>query len=160
MEKFSRTLLYALAPTTLLLITCSSPTASAPPSGLNSNNAAEIQLVGGGNADEADATAENSIDSNANEENGNDPDADGNEVEVSGMVEAMTAETLTISGVTYMIADFTEFMNVIMVGDQVNIHTITNADSTFTISEIEISDSAGNDNDDENGDDSGDNEKG
>ena len=160
MEKFSRTLLYALAPTTLLLITCSSSTVFAPPSGLDSNNATEIQLVDSSNAKEVNANAENSIDSNASEENGNDPDAGGNEVEVSGVVEAMTAETLTISGVTYMIADFTEFMNVIMVGDQVNIHTITNADSTFTISEIEISDSAGNDNDDENGDDSGDNEKG
>ena len=74
------------------------------------------------------------------------------EVEVFGVVESMTETTLTINGVTYnIVANLTEFRDVISVGDQVKIHVIVNADGTFTIREIEIS--IGNDNGDDNSND-------
>lgn len=74
------------------------------------------------------------------------------EVEVFGVVESMTDTTLTINGVTYnIVANLTEFRDVISVGDQVKIHVIVNADGTFTIREIEIS--IGNDNGNHNSND-------
>jgi len=89
----------------------------------------------------------------------------GNEVEIFGVVESMTETAITINGVTYnIVADLTEFNDVISVGDQVKIHVILNADGTFTIREIELSlgDDNGNNNDntnvnsnDDNGNDNG-----
>lgn len=71
------------------------------------------------------------------------------EVEIFGVVESLTETTITVNGVTYnILADFTEFKDVISVGDQVKIHVIVNADGTFTIREIEIS--IGDDNDNAN----------
>ncbi|HMD81824.1 MAG TPA: DUF5666 domain-containing protein [Anaerolineales bacterium] len=67
------------------------------------------------------------------------------EVEVFGFVESMTDTALTVNGVTYnIVANLTEFRDVISVGDQVKIDVIVNADGTFTIRDIEIS--IGNDN--------------
>ena len=69
----------------------------------------------------------------------------GSELEIFGIVESMTETTITINGVTYnIVADLTQFNDVISVGDQVRILVIINADGTFTIREIEIS--IGNDN--------------
>ena len=69
----------------------------------------------------------------------------GTELEVFGIVESMTETSITINGVTYnIVADLTQFNDVVSVGDQVRIFVIVNADGTFTIREIEIS--IGNDN--------------
>jgi hypothetical protein len=57
--------------------------------------------------------------------------------EVIGVVDAITANSITISGVTYSLASFTKFNNIISVGDQVKVHIIVNADGTFTIREID-----------------------
>ena len=56
--------------------------------------------------------------------------------EILGAVEAMTANTITISGVTYNLASFTEIKDIVAVGDQVKLHVILNADGTFTVREI------------------------
>ena len=69
--------------------------------------------------------------------NNNDNSSDDDEQEVSGIVEALTTDSITINGVVYMLADFTEFNDLIALGDQVKIHVTVNADGTFTIREIE-----------------------
>ncbi|NWG07832.1 MAG: hypothetical protein HXY35_14240 [Chloroflexi bacterium] len=97
----------------------------------------------------------NTDDDNANA-NSNDDDSSGAEQEVFGVVDAITAESVTVGGVTYSFASFTEFKDVISVGDQVKLHVIVNADGTFTVREIEkFDDSAtGDDNsNDDNGND-------
>jgi hypothetical protein len=62
-----------------------------------------------------------------------------NASEIFGAVEALTTDTITINGVMYDLAGFTEFKNQIGVGDQVKVHLIANADGTFTVREIETS---------------------
>lgn len=60
--------------------------------------------------------------------------------EIFGSVEAITADTITVNGVTYNLAQgFTEIKDVLAVGDQVKLHVIVNADGTFTVREIEKS---------------------
>jgi hypothetical protein len=98
--------------------------------------------VGNSNDDNSNGNV-NSNDDNGNDDNSNDAG------EVFGVVEALTADSITIDGVTYQFASFTEFKDAIAVGDQVKIHVIVNADGTFTIREIERSDDQdGNANDD------------
>lgn len=59
--------------------------------------------------------------------------------EIFGAVEAMTAETITLNGVTYNLANFTAIKDIVAVGDQVKLHLIVNPDGTFTVREIEKS---------------------
>ena len=126
-----------------------------------------------GNTNDDNTNADDN--SNTANDNGNTNDnsngaPSGAEQEVFGVVETITADSITINGITYGIASFTEFKDLIAVGDQVKIHVIVNADGTFTIREIEkstdtgIGDDNGNSNDDNanyngnsNDDDSNDN---
>jgi len=73
---------------------------------------------------------------------------------VLGVVDALTADSITVDGVTYGITSFTEFKDVIAVGDQVKLHVIVNEDGTFTVSEIEKSTGIGDDNTNSSTDDS------
>jgi hypothetical protein len=60
--------------------------------------------------------------------------------EIFGTIEAITADTITVNGVTYNLAQgFTEIKDSLAVGNQVKVHVILNADGTFTIREIEKS---------------------
>lgn len=108
--------------------------------------------TGNANDDNSNGTAANSNDDNSNGASGNSNDdnsntAGGTDNEVFGLVEAMTADSITVGGVTYQLASFTEFKDAIAVGDQVKIHVLVNADGTFSIREIEKSDDlSGNDN--------------
>lgn len=67
------------------------------------------------------------------------PQAADDEDEVFGIVEVITADTITVDGVTYNLADFTEFKDALTVGDQVKLHLIVNADGTVTVREVEKS---------------------
>ncbi|PWB72334.1 MAG: hypothetical protein C3F07_12225 [Anaerolineales bacterium] len=84
----------------------------------------------------------NTGDDNANS-NANGNEAAGAEQEIFGVVESITADTITIDGVVYNLADFTEFNGMIAVGDQVKVHVIVNDDGTLTIREIEKSNGTG-----------------
>lgn len=95
----------------------------------------------------------NGADDNGNA-NANSNDGMDDEDEVFGVVESITTDSITIGGVTYTIASFTEFNNIISVGDQVKIHVIVNADGTLSIREIEKSTAGDDDNSNSNGDDS------
>ncbi len=117
----------------------------------------------GGNSNDVGNTNDGNSNSNANsnDDNGNDDGSNDNgddAGEVFGVVEAISADSVTINGVTYQFASFTEFKDAIAVGDQVKLHVIVNADGTFTIREIEKSDGSDDDNSNDgnsNGDDNG-----
>ena len=133
----------------------------------------------GANDNVANANDSNSNDDNANvndNTNTGDDNSNGNvngnandntapagpEQEMFGVVEAITTDSITIGGVAYSLASFTEFKNLIAVGDQVKIHVIVNADGTLTIREIEKSGGAGigDDNSNSNDDNSNFNDNG
>lgn len=60
--------------------------------------------------------------------------------EIFGTVEAITADTVTVNGVTYnLIQGFTEIKDSLAVGDPVKLYVILNADGTFTIRQIQTS---------------------
>lgn len=69
----------------------------------------------------------------------NQPIAGAAQNEIFGAVEAITSDTITIGGVTYNLASFTEIKDILAVGDQVKVHMIVNADGTITVREIEKS---------------------
>jgi len=106
----------------------------------------------------ANANANSNTNGNSNDNgnsNGNDSTG-GQQNEVTGVVEAITSDMITIDGVVYNLANFTEFKDGIVGGDQVKVHLIVNADGTFTIREIEKSTDIGtndNSNSNSNGDD-------
>jgi hypothetical protein len=113
-----------------------------------------------GNANDGNSnTGANSNDDNSNSGNSNEADDNSNDAgddddEVFGVVEAITLDSITVGGVTYQLADFTEFKDAIAVGDQVKIHVIVNADGSFTIREIEKSEGLSGDDDNGNDDNS------
>ena len=129
----------------------------------NQNDSNANDNASNSNDNQADnSNSANSNDDNGND-NGNDNSSDDDEQEVSGFVEAITTDSITINGVVYMLADFTEFKGLVALGDSVKIHAIVNADGTFTIREIEktggpgLGDGNSNDNgsDDNSNDDNG-----
>jgi len=103
-----------------------------------------------GNSNDNQADNSNSLNGN---ENVNDNASVGNDQEVNGVIEAITTDSITINGVTYAIAGFTEIKDLLAVGDQAKVHVIVNADGTFTIREIEKSAGTGLDNGNSNGSD-------
>ena len=74
----------------------------------------------------------------------------GDQLELRGVIEAMTNTSITINGVIYNFADFTEFKDSVSLGDMVKIHFVVNADGTFTIRGIELSSGGEDDNSNNN----------
>ena len=116
------------------------------------------------NANDDNSNGDNSNDDNANDDNtngntnGNDNSSD--DIEVIGILEALTSTSLTIDGVEYQIDSFTEFKGEIVVGDQVKAHVIVNTDGTLTVREIERFSGDDNGNDDNSNDDNGNDDNG
>jgi len=77
--------------------------------------------------------------------------------EVVGVVTAMDLTTITVDGVVYNIAAFSEIKGAINVGDTVKLEFITNADGTLRVREVKVSsgDINENGNSNENGNDNG-----
>lgn len=126
-----------------LKVESSLPDDTANSNGSNSNDIAANSndiAVNSNDASNANANTNDNANTNANTNDDNSNSApSGTEQEFSGVVEAITTNSITINGVTYQLANFTEFKDIIAVGDQVKIHVIVNADGTFTIREIERS---------------------
>ncbi len=102
------------------------------------DNTSNDNAASNSNDNQGDNSNSNSNNGNANDNsNNNDNSSAGDEQEVSGLVEAITTDSITINGVVYTLADFTEFNGIVALGDSVKIHAIVNADGTFTIREIE-----------------------
>ena len=92
------------------------------------------------NADNTNADNTNGTDTNANDNSntGNDNGAavGGAEQEIVGVVDAISADSVTVDGVVYQFGSFTELKDAIFVGDAVKLHVIVNADGSFTVREI------------------------
>jgi acyl-CoA hydrolase len=110
-----------------------------------------------------DTNTNASVDDNSNtsaNDNANSNDSGavsgGTEQEISGTVEAITASSITIDGVTYQFASNTEFKDAIFAGDSVKLHVIVNADGSLTVREVEKSagQTIGDDNSNSNDDNS------
>lgn len=112
------------------------------------------------NTNDNTTTGNDNINSNSNSNsNDNSNGAGGVEQEIVGEVEAISADSVTVGGVTYSFASFTEFKTPILVGDSVKLHLIVNADGTLTVREIEKTSGAsiGDDNSNDNGNSNDDN---
>lgn len=125
---------------------------SSPGDDSNANDANSNDDNANTNGDDGNANENtNGVDDNSNA----NTNANSNDVmsgsEIFGLVESITADSITIGGVTYTIASFTEFKDIISLGDQVKIHVIVNADGTLTIREIEKSSGSDDDNSNING---------
>jgi hypothetical protein len=128
----------------VLALTIESPGADDAVANDNSNNEND--------ANTNDDNANSNDNTNTASDNSNDAAGAAGQ-EVYGVVDAVTDGEITIDGVTYNLADFTEFKDIISVGDQVKIHVIVNADGTFTILEIENSNGIGANNNSNSNDD-------
>ena len=126
------------------------------------------------NSDDANANDSNANDDNANAntnddnsntgtDDANDNGAGGIEQEITGLVSAISASSVTVDGVQYQFGSFTEIKDPIFAGDTVKLHVTVGADGSLTVREIEkISgtdmdndNSNGNSNDDDGNDDNG-----
>lgn len=133
-----------------LKVESSLPDDTANSNGSNSNDIA----ANSNDASNANANTNDNANTNANSNDDNSNSApSGTSQEFSGVVEAITTNSITINGVTYQLANFTEFKTPIVLGDQVKIHVIVNADGTLTIREIEKTSGTGIGNSNDNGDD-------
>ena len=82
----------------------------------------------------------------------------GTQGEIFGPVEAITAETITVNGVTYRLESFTGLKDMLRVGDQVRLHLRIHADGTLTVREVErtmLSSGSFGDNSNSSGSDAG-----
>lgn len=76
--------------------------------------------------------------------------ATGGDLEVVGVIEAMTDTSVTIGGVVYQLTNLSEVKGLLAVGDQVRIQYVVNVDGTLAIRQIELN-SLGDDNANDNG---------
>jgi uncharacterized protein DUF5666 len=173
MKNTTRFLQSVLTLSLILLSACSNVQPPSTGDDSNANGSISTPFVDD-NGNSSNSNDTNSDDANSNDTNSNGNDDNSNTAgddpnEIFGIVEAITADSITVGGVTYQLAAITEFKDAVAVGDQVKIHIIVNADGTFTVREIEISDGLsgddnGNDansnddngNDDNSNDDNGD----
>jgi hypothetical protein len=105
------------------------------------------------NANDDNSNANTNGNSNSSGSNGNGDNSNGNSNEVFGTVQAMTSTSITIDGQTYDLSG-SEIKGTIQVGDFVKLHFSKNADGTFSVRELELSDQSqvGNSNgNDDNG---------
>lgn len=111
-----------------------------------------------GNDDNSSNANDNNVNSNDSNDNGNDNNSNGNSSdgsEVYGLVDVITATSITIGGQTYEFQTGIEITGLIQSGDFVKIHLVQNADGTFSVRELELSDptEGGNDNTNDNSND-------
>ena len=101
----------------------------------------KIRLEEEGNANSNDNQNgnENENDNDNENENANSNDQHHDKVEFSGAVEAISSESWTIAGRTVAITPSTEIEGSIVVGSQVEVKAMTNADGTLTALKIKLS---------------------
>src|SRR5688500_16034780 len=171
----TRFILFTLTLSAMLLSACSG--VNIPVTGDNSNvndSPSTPVIVDNGN----NANSNSNVNSNDNTNTNTNTNESG--IEIVGVVEVVTEDTVRINGVTYQLANLVEFTDLISVGDQIRFHLILNEDGTFTILQLEIitannngnnnansnddnsnnanyNDDNGNNNNDENGNDNDDN---
>lgn len=143
MQKSYRFLLSALILGSLFLGACTAGVPAGGSGGVEGSNSNDSNV--NTNGDDGNLNDNANGNDNANT-NANSNDRLDDDSEIFGLVEAITDDSVTIGGVTYLLANFTEFKDIISVGDQVKIHVIVNSDGTLTIREIERSSGGDDDN--------------
>jgi len=68
------------------------------------------------------------------------PEANG---EVKGLVTALDASTITVDGIVYNLANFSEVKGTLQIGDAVKLEFVTNPDGTLTVREVKLSSQQG-----------------
>jgi hypothetical protein len=102
--------------------------------------------MNGNTNDDMNGNANDNMNGNANDDmNGNANESPDDEQEIYGVVEALASDSITVSGVTYTIASFTEFKTIVSVGDQVKLHVVVASDGALVVREIERTSSASDD---------------
>lgn len=126
-------------------------------SNTNSGNANDANTNGdNSNANTNDDNSNTGTDDNSNSNsNANDNGTGGTEQEITGVVSAITATSVTVDGVEYVFDASTEFKDPIFAGDTVKLHVLVGSDGSLTVREIEkISGTTiGDDNSNGNGND-------
>ena len=90
------------------------------------------------NATDDNANANDNGNANDNLNSNDNTNATGAmEQEVTGVVSAISAESVTVDGVVYSFASFTEIKDAISAGDTVKLHVVVNSDGSLTVREIE-----------------------
>ena len=146
----ARFILFTLTLSAMLLSACSG--VNIPVTGDNSNvnsSPSTPAIVDNGNSSNSNNANSNDVNSNdANSNYNTNTGSNGNSndsgIEIVGVVEVITEDTIRINGVTYPLANLAEFTDLLSVGDQIKVRLIVNADGTFTILQLEIT--PGNDN--------------
>jgi hypothetical protein len=123
----------------------------------NGNTNANDNMNGNANGN---TNANDNMNGNANDNTNANDNMNGNandngapagvEQEIYGVVEALSDTSVTVNGVTYTIASFTEFKTIIAVGDQVKLHVIAASDGSLVVREIERTTRTGDDNSNSN----------
>jgi hypothetical protein len=127
----------------------------------NMNGNANANMNGNAN-DNMNGNANANMNGNANANmNGNANASPDDEQEIYGVVEALSSDSITVSGITYTIDVFTEFKTIVSVGDQVKLHVMAALDGSLVVREIERtfsgSNSGSNSNSNKNSNDNHDN---
>jgi hypothetical protein len=129
----------------------------------NMNGNANDNMNGNANDNmNGNANANDNMNGNANANmNGNANASPDDEQEIYGVVEALSSDSITVSGITYTIDVFTEFKTIVSVGDQVKLHVMAALDGSLVVREIERtfsgSNSGSNSNSNKNSNDNHDN---
>lgn len=164
-----RSLLLSVVVLAALALNACSGVSVAPGSGFGFNDLSSTEIASTASVDSLLETA--TPDASSTPEVTETPDVSGtpevtetpsvsetpNANEVVGVVTAMNLTTITVDGVVYNIAAFSEIKGAINVGDTVKLEFITNADGTLTVREVKVSsgDINENGNSNENGNDNG-----
>ena len=103
----------------------------------NSGNANDTN-TNGDNSNTSDDNSNTGTDDNSNSNaNGNDNGTGGTEQEITGVVSAISASSVTVDGVEYKFDASTEVKDPIFAGDTVKLHVLVGSDGSLTVREIE-----------------------
>ncbi len=86
------------------------------------------------------------------EDETDDDEFDEDEIEFTGLVEAITGDVWTVAGIQVTVTSDTEIEDVIEVGDFVKVETERDTEGSFTATEIELVDDDDMDDEDDDGD--------
>jgi uncharacterized membrane protein YgcG len=138
------------------IVTAASVTSPASPSTADSSNSNDSNSNDSNSNDSnSNSSGDNSNSGGSNTNDDNSNSQSGEDQKITGTVEAINGNQITISGVTYTVADGVDLSG-IAVGDTVTIEVINNADGTQSVTEVKSGSDDGVNSNDDNGNDSSD----
>ena len=150
MSKFTRSLLAAILVLAAVSLSACGGALAAQAAGDNSPDASKTEFLSTDDGQSTDApkvetetpgvesTEAPEVQSTETPEAKSTESPDANEV--SGVVTAIDATSITVDGVVYSLADFTEIKGTIQVGDNVTLELTTGLDGTLIVREVKTGD--------------------